>query len=99
MPRISRPIESRSDGDARETALPPANTCHWVARRKAQVVEAIQSGRLSLEEARRRYQLSVEEFGAWKSALFRFGLDGLRAAERVKSPRRPGSAGAEARHG
>ena len=61
-------------------ALPPADTRRWVARRKAQVVEAIQSGRLSLDEALRRYRLSVEEFGAWKRALYRFGVQGLRAA-------------------
>jgi hypothetical protein len=61
-----------------DTALPPADTRHWVARRKAQVVEAIQSGRLSLDDASRLYRLSVEEFGAWKRALYRFGIQGLR---------------------
>jgi hypothetical protein len=63
-----------------EAALPPADTCHWVARRKAQVVEAVQSGRLSFDEARRRYRLSGEEFGAWKRAFLRHGVEGLRAA-------------------
>ena len=58
--------------------LPPPDTRHWVARRKAQVVEAIQSGRLSLDEAVRRYRLSVEEFGAWKRQLYRYGVQGLR---------------------
>jgi hypothetical protein len=76
-----QPIEatgaSSRDGS---DALPPADTSRWVARRKAQVVEAIQSGRLSLDEALRRYKLSVEEFGAWKRALYRFGVQGLRAA-------------------
>ena len=63
-----------------EIALPPAGTKRWVAQRKAQVVEAIQSGQLTLDEAWRRYRLSVEEFGAWKRALFRAGVQGLRVA-------------------
>ncbi len=72
--------DSRPGGDLPEILLPPPGTTRWVARRKAQVVEAIQSGRLSLDEAWRRYRLSVEEFGAWKRALYRFGVEGLRVA-------------------
>ena len=91
---------SRDSGDLPETPLPPAGTTRWVARRKAQVVEAIQSGRLSLDEAWRRYRLSVEEFGAWKRALYRFGEEGLRVARTRagragrRRPRRPHAAGA-----
>jgi exonuclease VII small subunit len=66
---------------APETELPPADTRRWVAARKAQVVEAIQSGRLSLDEAWRLYRLGVEEFGVWKRALIRAGVQGLRVAE------------------
>jgi len=80
MPDTRTALSSRPGGDSSETALPPAGTTRWVARRKAQVVEAIQSGRLSLDEAWRRYRLSVEEFGAWKRALYRFGVEGLRVA-------------------
>ena len=79
MPDARIPHERAKYADAPD-ALPPADTRRWVARRKAQVVEAIQSGRLSLDEALRRYRLSVEEFGAWKRALYRFGVLGLRAA-------------------
>ena len=80
MPDSPDAPAGRASGDLPEIPLPPAGTTRWVARRKAQVVEAIQSGRLSLDEAWRRYRLSVEEFGAWKRALYRFGEEGLRVA-------------------
>ena len=61
-----------------EPSLPPAGTRRWVARRKAQVVEAVQNGKIRLDEALRRYELSIEEFSAWKRRFFRSGVDGLR---------------------
>jgi hypothetical protein len=76
--------------------LPPANTTRWVARRKAAVVAAVRSGRITMEEALRRYQLSEEEFLSWQSAFETHGLAGLRAT-RVqhyrgsRPPRRPRS--------
>src|SRR3954468_15430509 len=100
MPDTRTDASSRSRGDLPAADLPPAGTTRWVARRKAQVVEAIQSGRLSLDEAWRRYRLSVEEFGAWKRALYRFGEEGLRVARtragrtRRRRPRRAQPAGA-----
>ena len=42
--------------------LPPADTKRWVIRRKAMVVAAVRGGLISLEEACRKYTLSVEEF-------------------------------------
>ena len=72
----SRPIRAALAGSAPD--LPPAGTRRWVARRKAQVVEAVQSGKIRLDEALRRYEISVEEFGAWKRRFFRSGVDGLR---------------------
>jgi hypothetical protein len=59
--------------------LPPPNTKRWVIRRKAEVVAAVRGGLLSLDEACRRYTLTVEEFLAWQRAIDRFGLPGLRA--------------------
>ena len=59
--------------------LPPANTRRWVVRRKAAVVAAVQNGKISLEEACRRYQLSEEEFRSWQRAYQSHGLAGLRA--------------------
>jgi Protein of unknown function (DUF1153) len=59
--------------------LPPANTKRWVVRRKAAVVAAVQGGRITLEEALSRYQLTEEEFLAWQRAYEAHGLPGLRA--------------------
>jgi hypothetical protein len=47
-------------------------------RRKAVVVAAVRSGSISLQEACRRYKLSVEEFLAWQRAIDRHGIPGLR---------------------
>ena len=73
--------------------LPPANTTRWVVRRKAAVVAAVEGGKITLEEACRRYQLTEEEFRAWQRAYAAHGLPGLRATRlqqyRSPRPRRP----------
>jgi hypothetical protein len=73
--------------------LPPANTKRWVVRRKAAVVAAVQAGKITLEEACRRYQLTEEEFRAWQRAYEAHGLPGLRATRlqqyRPPPPSRP----------
>ncbi len=71
-------IEPRDDSPVRLDDLPPAKTTRWVIRRKAAVVEAVNTGLISLEEACRRYTLSEEEFLSWVKALERHGLRGLR---------------------
>lgn len=58
--------------------LPPANTKRWVARRKAQVVYAVQAGEISLTDACERYSLSVEEYLGWQRAIEKSGIAGLR---------------------
>ena len=58
--------------------LPPANTKRWVIRRKAVVVTAVRGGLISLDDACRRYALSVEEFLSWQRAIDKHGLPGLR---------------------
>ena len=58
--------------------LPSPDTKRWVVRRKAVVVAAVRSGSISLQEACRRYKLSVEEFLAWQRAIDRHGIPGLR---------------------
>ncbi len=58
--------------------LPSVNTQRWVIRRKAEVVAAVQGGLLSLEDACKRYSLSVEEFLSWQKAIHENGLPGLR---------------------
>ena len=76
--------------------LPPANTRRWVVRRKAAVVAAVQNGKITLEEACRRYELTEEEFGSWQRDYQSYGLAGLRATRvqqyrppRLPRPRRP----------
>lgn len=58
--------------------LPPAHTRRWVARRKAEVVAAVQGGLLTIDDACDRYDLSVEELISWQRALDRSGMQGLR---------------------
>jgi len=58
--------------------LPSPDTKRWVVRRKAVVVQAVRNGMISLQEACRRYNLSVEEFVAWQQAIERHGIPGLR---------------------
>ena len=72
--------------------LPPPNTKRWVIRRKAQVVEAVRSGAITLDDACARYSLSVEEFLSWQRAITNHGVRGLRAT-RVQKYRTPNSGG------
>lgn len=65
--------------------LPPPDTRRWVASRKAQVVAAVESGLLTIEEAMKRYRLSLEEFYSWQRAMDRGGV----AALRIAAPKRP----------
>ena len=58
--------------------LPPPNTKRWVIRRKAAVVSGVRAGLISLEEACRRYTLSVEEFLTWQRMIDEYGMRGLR---------------------
>jgi uncharacterized protein (DUF2225 family) len=61
-------------------SLPPADTTRWVASRKAQVVAAVQTGLMTIEEVMKRYRLSLEEFYSWQRAMDRAGVSGLRVA-------------------
>ncbi len=68
--------------------LPPPDTKRWVIRRKAEVVAAVRGGILSIDEACRRYTLSLEEFLSWQRAIDNHGLAGLRAT-RAQDYRHP----------
>ena len=59
--------------------LPPPDTKRWVIRRKAEVVAAVRGGLISLDDACRRYTLTVEEFLSWQRSIERHGLAGLPA--------------------
>jgi Protein of unknown function (DUF1153) len=70
------------DGSALTIAdLPPPNINRWVIRRKAEVVAAVRGGLLSLGDACKRYNLSIDEFLSWHRQIERHGLPGLRATK------------------
>jgi hypothetical protein len=69
--------------------LPPPNTRRWVVRRKAAVVAAVNSGKITLEQACQVYQLSEEEFLSWKHAFETYGFAGLRTTRIQQYRRRP----------
>lgn len=64
-------------------SLPPTNRpVQWIARRKAEVVAAVNGGLLTIDEACDRYHISLEEFADWSHAATRAGLLGLRTTHR-----------------
>jgi hypothetical protein len=78
-PPLSSPRPAAmADPPAPSDDLPPANVNRWTIRRKAAVVVAIADGRLTAEEACRRYQLTPEELQSWQQAYSEHGLPGLR---------------------
>jgi transposase-like protein len=66
----------------------PAPFQRWVARRKAEIVEAILAGELSLAEACDQYAITTDELVCWRVAYSRHGINGLRAM-RAQAYRRP----------
>ena len=69
--------------------LPAPNTKRWVIRRKAQVVVAVHSGIISLNDACSRYNISIEEFLSWQRLIDRHGIGGLRTT-RIQEYRKVG---------
>ena len=59
--------------------LPARTTRRWVARRKALVVMAVNSGLLCEQEALDMYGLSSEELHSWRIAMETHGARALRA--------------------
>ncbi len=84
--RSARSVESDSDAAwlieigpvLSLDSLPPPETTRWVIRRKAVLVAAVRAGVISLEDACRRYTISIEEFLAWQRLVDSYGLLGLR---------------------
>ena len=64
--------------------LPPPNIGRWITRRKAEVVTAVRTGLLSLDEACVRYGITIEEFLSWQRLLDVHGLQGLRVTRLKK---------------
>jgi hypothetical protein len=78
--------------------LPSPSTKRWVIRRKAEVVTAVRTGLLTLEEACERYHLSVEEFLSWQKLIEKHGMRGLRTT-RLQQYRDPSAANGAAPEG
>jgi transposase-like protein len=57
--------------------LPTPGAARWSPNRKEAVVRAIRRGALSVEEARRRYNLSPDELAEWLRRHAAHGLAGL----------------------
>jgi hypothetical protein len=64
--------------------LPPPGTKRWVVRRKAEVVAGVRGGLISLDEALKRYNLTIDEFRSWQRLLESHGMEGLRATRLKK---------------
>ena len=75
---MKTPIKESVGGIRLIEQLPHPNTKRWSVHRKAAVITGVQSGGLTMEEACRVYQLSVEEFLSWQRAFETHGLAGLR---------------------
>ena len=67
--------------------LPAPGTRRWTMRRKAEIVEAVRGGLITVEDARLRYKLTAEEFLSWQRAFERAGTSGLNA-RRARNDRR-----------
>jgi hypothetical protein len=67
--------DARADARAN---LPPPDTKRWVARRKAAILVAINTGVLSRAQACARYHISEIELRLWERAVYFAGVPGLR---------------------
>jgi hypothetical protein len=79
------------------SGLPPLNTSRWTARRKAEVVAAIERSLVSSEQACAWYGLSPEELDEWQRASDFTGMPGLRITH-CQQNRRQTTAEAVATH-
>lgn len=61
--------------------LPSSTAGYWVARRKAELLAAIDGGLIGLADACARYRLSGEELESWRRTIDRAGIAGLRVTK------------------
>lgn len=71
-------IARRQDGTIFSVRELPRRNGRWTAGRKAEVVCAIMSGILTVQEAMDRYNLSEEELSRWHNTLAASGQEALR---------------------
>ncbi len=62
----------------RKSPLPPRDTKRWVKSRKVAVIQAIENGAITDEEACQRYDISAEELESWRRMLVKYGPQALR---------------------
>ena len=67
--------------------LPRPGSLRWIARRKAEIVAAVEGGLMSRESACAMCALSSDEFLSWQRSLARDGLAGLRTQNERKRRR------------
>src|SRR6516162_4553305 len=75
--------------DPPDPAVAPQRKLQWTPRRKAELVEAVKSGKMTLEEACRRHQVTEEEFSAWRRLYDSHGLPALRTTRTQQYRPRP----------
>jgi hypothetical protein len=63
--------------------LPPAHGARWTPQRKADLIAAILGGVITLDEAKARYALTIEELSEWRRGLAAAGVRGLKATKRI----------------
>ncbi|RCW83452.1 DUF1153 domain-containing protein [Paracoccus lutimaris] len=73
-----------SDGTILTLADLPDPATRWVASRKAVVVDAVNHGLITRNDAILRYGLTEEEFDAWASAVRKHGRNGLKITQLQK---------------
>ena len=67
-----------------DVTLPTNFHGRWITKRKAAVIAQIVTGRLTIEEACQRYNLSLDELSCWQRAFDRYGLSGLQSTKEQK---------------
>ncbi len=55
----------------------PSPGVRWVARRKLEVIQAIQENKVTREEVLVRYSMSEHELQLWEKGLERYGKKGV----------------------
>lgn len=61
--------------------LPETGTVRWTVARKAGVIQAVESRKLTIEAACKRYGISLEELLCWVRTFDKHGAPGLRATK------------------
>jgi len=76
---LRRPNSDKITGAEAPTGFaakkPPISAgVRWTQRRKAALAIAVEAGRLGIEEASCRYNLTAEDFSGWQDSFHYFGM-------------------------